>query len=179
MGRDQPRRHWLVGDIGADMGIQYRATEAYILTEPQETAFVNFVTGIWPGTPGNIQGASLRKEVDEDGTRVMFAVRGIIIAATTGDLPPPPFTLTDRDGDYRYEHVERVQLTGGQISAFATFLASTWSGNVGDVERVSFTRTQEDDGSPGIDILARITGILEVATPAELPDPPVKVIAIT
>jgi hypothetical protein len=162
------------------MPITYKHTEYVVLNETQEDAFISFVTGIWPGAAANIQGATLKKvPLEEGGSAVYFAVRGIMVAATPGELPTPPFRLDEADGDYRYEHVEEVQLTGGQITAFANFLSVTWSGAVGDVARVSFTRVEEDAGVPGIDIQAQIVGTKEAATIGDLPPPPLDIVAIT
>lgn len=162
------------------MGIVYEDTEDHVLTEAQESSFVSFVSGIWPGTPGNIQGASLRRRnLDEGGYQVHFAVRGIIVATTPAELPTPPFTLTQSPENYRYEHIEEVILTGPQISAFASFLGLTWTGAVGDVNKVSFTRVPDSSGAPGIDINAAITGTKEAAALADLPPPPVRIVAIT
>lgn len=163
------------------MPITFRHSELVILTEAQEAAFVSFVTGIWPGTAANIQGASLRKEnLDEGGFEVRFAVRGIIVATTPAQLPTPPFQLDELDGsEYRYEHIEQVVLTAGQISAFANFLALAWSGSVGDVDRVSFTRVEEQSGAPGIDIQAQISGTKTVAAIGDLPAPPLQIVAIS
>jgi len=100
-----------------------------------------------------------------------------MVASTPAELPAPPFYLTSMDGDYKYDHIEEVQLAPSQLSAFATFLSQTWSGAVGDVTAVSFTRV--DGGGAGVDIQAMITGTKSVATIGELPGPPLKIVAIT
>lgn len=161
------------------MPIRYEAVEAYVLNETQEGQFVSFVTGIWPGTAANIISATLRNETVDGSPVRTFSVRGLLVAATPAELPTPPFELRAVNGDYKYKHVETVELTPAQVSAFATFLSSTWTGVVTDVSRVTFTRTTEDDGSPGTDILARIFGTKVAATPAELPAPPVRITEIT
>lgn len=161
------------------MPIKYQDTERHVMDEAREAAFVNFVTGIWPGAASGIDGAELNKETTDGLTIVTFTVFGRITVDNVGDLPNAPFQLRDieQDGDYVYDHVETVTLTPGQISAFASFLSITWTGSVADVDRVSFKRVAANEG--GLDIMARITGSKTVATAAGLPPPPVRILEIT